>query len=108
MLQDTGGSWDTHGRSLRPGMNRERDQPLADAEAAYLRAARYAEECRHRDAVGLAPSLLPRPGAVAVTVTTTALDRVMSGVVCGDACVPGFGRGLARESVGGVGFEVGL
>ena len=60
------------------------------------------------DAVGLAPSLLPRPGAVAVTVTTTALDRVMSGVVCGDACVPGFGRGLARESVGGAGFEVGL
>ena len=40
------------------------------------------------DAVGLAPcSLLPRPGAVAITVTTTALDRV-SGVVCGDACVP--------------------
>ena len=31
------------------------------------------------DAVGLAPSLLPRPGAVAITVTTTALDRV-SGV----------------------------
>ena len=26
----------------------------------------------------------------------------------GDACVPGFGCGLARESVGGVGFEVGL
>ena len=53
------------------------------------------------DAVGLAPSLLPRPGAVAITVTTTsALDRV-SGVVCGDACVPGFGCGLARESVGG-------
>ena len=24
------------------------------------------------------------------------------------ACVPGFGCGLARESVGGVGFEVGL
>ena len=59
------------------------------------------------DTVGLAPSLLPRPGAVAITVTTTALDRV-SGVVCGDACVPGFGCGLARESVGGVGFEVGL
>ena len=56
------------------------------------------------DAVGLAPSLLPRPGAVAITVTTTALDRV-SGVVCGDACVPGFGCGLARESVGGVGFR---
>ena len=37
-----------HARSLPPGMNRERDQPLADAEAAYLRAARYAEECRHR------------------------------------------------------------
>ena len=43
-----------------------------------------------------------------VPVPTT-LDRV-SGVVCGDACVPGyFGCGLARESaVGGVGFEVGL
>ena len=60
------------------------------------------------DAVGLAPSLLPRPGAVAITVTTTALAGV-SGVVWGvDACVPGFGCGLARESVGGVGFEVGL
>ena len=46
------------------------------------------------DAVGLAPSLLPRLGAVAITVTTTALDRV-SGVVSGDACVPGFGCGLA-------------
>ena len=33
------------------------------------------------DAVGLAPSLLPRPSAVAITVKTTALDRV-SGVVC--------------------------
>ena len=32
----------------------------------------------------------------------------VSGVVWGDACVPGFGCGLARESVGGVGFEVGL
>ena len=46
------------------------------------------------DAVGLAPSLLPRPGAVAITVTTTAR--------AGEWC------GLARESVGGVGFEVGL
>jgi hypothetical protein len=46
------------------------------------------------DAVGLTPSLLPRLGAVAITVTTTALDRV-SGVVCGDACVPEFGCGLA-------------
>ena len=72
-----------HARSLPPGMNRERDQPLADAEAAYLRAARYAEECRHRstDAVGLAPSLLPRPGAVAITVTTTALAGEWCGVV---------------------------
>jgi hypothetical protein len=34
-------------RSL-PGMYHVRDQPLANAEAAYLRAARYAEECRHR------------------------------------------------------------
>ena len=59
------------------------------------------------DAVGLAPSLLPRPGAVAITVTTTALAGA-SGVVWCDACVPGFGCGLARESVGGVGFEVGL
>ena len=44
-------------------------------------------------------------GAVAITVTTTALvDVRVSGVVCGDACVPGFGCGLARESVGGVGL----
>ena len=34
-----------------------------------------------------------------ITVTTTALDRV-SGVVCGDACVPGIGCGLqARVSL---------
>ena len=46
---------------------------------------------------------------VAITVTTTALAALrVSGVVWGDACVPGFGCGLARESVGGVGFEVGL
>ena len=31
--------------------------------------------------------------AVAITVTTIALDRV-SGVVCGDACVPGFALGV--------------
>ena len=36
------------------------------------------------------------------TGTVPSTDR------CGDACVPGFGCGLARESVGGVGFEVGL
>ena len=46
----------------------------SDAEAAYLRDARYAEDSAVTDAVGLAPSLLPRPGAVAITVTTTALD----------------------------------
>ena len=82
----------------------------SDAEAAYLRDARYAEDSAVTDAVGLAPSLLPRPGAVAITVTTTALDPTseVSGVVYDDACVPGFGCGLARESVGGVGFEVGL
>ena len=45
------------------------------------------------DAVRLAPSLLPRLGAVATTVTTTELDRV-NGVVCGDACVPGYTCGL--------------
>ena len=62
----------------------------------------------------LSPSLLPRLGAVAVTVTTTPRligsvgSRPVSGVVWGDACIPGFGCGLARESVGGVGFEVGL
>ena len=33
------------------------------------------------DAVGLAPSLLPRPGAVAITVTTTALAGEWCGVV---------------------------
>ena len=32
------------------------------------------------DAVGLAPSLLPRPGAVAITVTTTALAGEWCGV----------------------------
>ena len=69
--------------------------------AAYTRRSAVA------DAVGLAPSLLPRLRAVAITVTTTALDLV-SGVVCGDACVPGFECGLARESVGGVGFAAGL
>ena len=61
----------------------------------------------------LSTSLLTHLGAVAISVTTTALDRV-SGVrcVCCDACVPGFGCGgvvctLARESVlGGVGVEV--
>ena len=62
------------------------------------------------DAVRLAPSPLPLPrlGAVAISVTTTALDGVC-GAVCGDACVPGFGCGLARfgcglarESVGGL------
>ena len=52
------------------------------------------------DAVRLAPSLLPRLGAVATTVTTTELDRV-SGVVCDDARegarVPGsLACGLAR------------
>ena len=63
----------------------------------------YAEETRSAvtDAVGPAPSLLPRLGAVAISVTTTALDRE-SGVVCGDACVysrfPGFGCGLWRVS----------
>ena len=54
-----------------------------------------------------APTSADRPGAVAITVTTAPRLRV-SGVVWCDACVPGFGCGLARESVGGVGFEVGL
>ena len=35
------------------------------------------------DAVGLAPSLLPRPGAVAITVTTTALAGEWCLVWCG-------------------------
>ena len=88
-------------------------KPLTSAPPGTPRYAGYADqESAVTDAVGFAPSLLPRPGAVAITVTTTsALDRV-SGVVCGDACVPGFltgfGCGLARESVGGVGLEVGL
>ena len=75
-------------------------KPLTSAPPGTPRYAGYADqESAVTDAVGLAPSLLPRPGAVAITVTTTsALDRV-SGVVCGDACVPGFGCGLARESV---------
>jgi len=42
-----------------------------------------------------------RPRRSLISITTTALDRV-SGAVCGDACVPGFGCGLARESVGGL------
>ena len=63
------------------------------------------------DAVGLEPSLLPRPGAVAITHRH---HLRVSGVVWGDACrSPGVRlrvtlSGLARESVGGVGFEVGL
>ena len=65
--------------------------------------------------VCLSLSLLPRLGAVAVTVTT-ALDRVtvrVTGEWCGVGRrmrpgEPGFGCGLARESVGRVGFEVGL
>ena len=60
---------------------------------------------------GLAPSLLPRPGAVAITVTTTALAGECRVVWCGATRAsrhPGFGCGLARESVGGVGSEVGL
>ena len=70
------------------------------AEAAFTSAPPGTRRSAVTDAVGLAPSLLPRPGAVAITVvTTTALDRV-SGVVCGDArraraCVPGSrGSGL--------------
>ena len=82
-------------------------KPLTSA----LPGTMYAEETRSAvtDAVGPAPSLLPRLGAVAISVTTTALDRE-SGVVCGDACVYSRVRvwSLARESVGGVGFEVGL
>jgi len=101
-------------------------QLLAVAEAAYQgRLAAYPygtgtsasalpgmRRSAVNDAVGLAPSLQPRLGAVAITVTTSALDRGVSGVVCHVwrrvHCVPGFGYGLARESVGGVGFEVGL
>ena len=75
--EDTGASRVRHARSLPPGMNHERDQPLADAEAAYLRAARYAEECRHRcrRARALAAPTSGRRRAITV-VTTTALDRV--------------------------------
>ena len=63
-------------------------KPLTSAPPGTPRYAGYADqESAVTDAVGFAPSLLPRPGAVAITVTTTsALDRV-SGVVCGDACV---------------------
>ena len=60
---------------------------------------------------GLAPSLLPSPGAVAITVTTTALAGECRVVWCGATRAsrhPGFECGLARESVGGVGSEVGL
>ena len=53
---------------------------LGLAELVYT----YAEVTRRSavtDAVGLAPSLLPRPGAVAITVTTTALAGEWCGVV---------------------------
>ena len=94
---------------MPPGMNRERDQPLADAEAAkpLTSAPPSTRRSAVTDAVGLAPSLLPRPGAVAITVTTTALDRV-SGVW--RRVRPGVrGWSGAFESVCGVlGFEVGL
>ena len=42
-------------------------------------------------------------------VDSLILGFVKSGVrvVCGDACVPALACGLARESVGGFGFEVG-
>ena len=57
--------------------------------------------CHVTDAVGLAPSLLPRPGAVALpSPSPSPPPRLrVSGVVWSDACVPGFGSGLARESV---------
>ena len=67
---------------------------------------RLASPARGKKRYVLSPSLLPRLGAVAVTVTTTPRligsvgSRPVSGVVWGDACVPGFGCGLARESVG--------
>ena len=40
-------------------------------------------------------------------VDSLIIGFVKSGVVCGDACVPALACGLARESVGGFGFEVG-
>ena len=69
-----------HARSLPPGMNSERDQPLADAEQPLTSAPPGTRRSAVTDAVGLAPSLLPRPGAVAITVTTTALAGVWCGV----------------------------
>ena len=71
--------------------------------------SRVSRVCPGSPGVFLLVLCVPAPpgGAVAITVITTARLRV-SGVVWGDACVPGFGCGLARESVGGVGFEVGL
>ena len=54
---------------------------------------------------GLAPSLLPRPGAVAITVTTTALAGECRVVWCGATRAsrqPGFGCG-SSFSLGGVG-----
>ena len=71
-----------HARSLPPGMNRERDQPLADANKPLTSAppVRRTRRSAVTDAVGLAPSLLPRLGAVAITVTTTALAGEWCGV----------------------------
>ena len=65
-------------------MNRERDQPLADAEQPkpLTSAPPGTRRSAVTDAVlGLAPSLLPRTGAVAITVTTTALAGEWCGVV---------------------------
>ena len=71
---------------------------------------------------GLAPSLLPRPGAVAITVTTTALAGECRVVWCGATRAsrqPGFGcgsslsplaaleRGASRLRLGGWGRPMG-
>ena len=56
-------------------------KPLTSAPPGTPRYAGYADqESAVTDAVGLAPSLLPRPGAVAITVTTTALAGEWCGV----------------------------
>ena len=86
----------------------------------YLFAARYVHMYLFAVAVGLAPARFSLVWAPSRPIAPTTEHRahhhavdsliigfVKSGVVCGDACVPALACGLARESVGGFGFEVG-
>ena len=61
------------------GARGSRPKPLTCAPPGHAEDEED-QECHVTDAVGLAPSLLPRPGAVAITVTTTALAGEWCGV----------------------------